>query len=320
VAIVQSSDSGTTTPAPPRGHEGPALGGLGSPRGKGRVVGFVVGAIAVVSLVAVALAAGGGHHRPVAAPVVRTSKPRSATPTTAARAVPTTTAPVTSTAVPTSTPPTPTRTSPPAAAPSTISPSVTAGMAVPWSPTSPNTLVGDNGDPMDWPAAQPKPPSLAGAYGDNMLRVIVTLSAYQDWVYAHPNPALVNNYVLFGSSAYPQLLKGVTQLVQRGWHLGPAPREVDWAAVSLAPKPFANRQGRRAATHGHRFYTPAAVAVIFNIKSGHVFDKQGNIVGPLEGSGKTALSLGLSQGTDGRWRIAYIVQLHPTGGFGSLAK
>ena len=311
MAIVQSSDHDTTTPAPRGGHEGPAVGGPGSPRGKGRVVGLVVGAVVVVSLVAVALAAGGGHHRPTAAPVVRTSKPRSATQTTAAHAVPTTTAPATSTAVPTS---------PPPASPSTISPSVTAGTAVPWSPTSPNTLVGDNGDPKDWPAAEPKPPSLAGAYGDNMLGVIVTLSAYQDWLYAHPNPALVKNYVLFGSSAYPQLLKGVNQLVQRGWHLGPAPREIDWAAVSLAPKPFVNRQGRQAAAHGHKFYTPAAVAVIFNIKSGHVFDKQGNIVGPLKGSGKTVLSIGLSQGTDGRWRIAYIVQLHPAGGFGSLAK
>ena len=100
MAIVQSSDHDTTTPAPRGGHEGPTLGGPGSPRGKGRVIGLVVGAVVVVSLVAVALAAGGGHHRPIAAPVVRTSKPRSATQTTAAHAVPTTTAPATSTAVP----------------------------------------------------------------------------------------------------------------------------------------------------------------------------------------------------------------------------
>ena len=288
---------------------------LGLPGGKGRIIGLVLGAVVVVSLVAVALAAGGGHHRPIAAPVVRTSKPRSATPTTRCacrsddywhRRTPE----VHQEAVPSA---------PPSATPSTISPSVTAGTAVPWSPTSPKTLVGDNGDPKDWPAAQPTPPSLAGAYSDNMMTVMVTLMAYQDWVDAHPNPALVSNYVQDGGGLYNEDKSEIEQLVQRDWRVNPAPTEIDWLAVTSPPVPMLIH-GKPGFRNGHELYLYASVTIIYARQNGGIFNSAGKVVGYVSTRGKWAFSVTLSQGTDGRWRIAYIVQLHPAGGFGSLAK
>ena len=259
MAIVQYRDQDATTPAPPGGHERPALRGPGSPGGKGRIVGLVVGAVVVVSLVAVALAAAVAITGPLVAVAIRhccarrayQQAPECHADNRCARR--SDDCPGHSTAVP----PRSTRSRPERTAyatPSTISPSVTAGTAVPWSPTSPKTLVGGNGDPKDWPAAGAKPPSLAGAYGDNMIRVIVTLSAYQDWLYAHPNPALVKNYVLFGSSAYPAVIERRQPARPKRLASGAGPREIEWAAVSLAPKRFVNRQGRQAAAaHGHKF-------------------------------------------------------------------
>jgi hypothetical protein len=319
VAIVQYRDQDATTPAPPGGHERPPLRGPGSPGGKGRIIGLVLGAVVVVSLVAVALAAGGGHHRPIAAPVVRTSKPRSATPTTVARAVPTT-APVTSTAVPPrSTTPTAVPSAPPIATPATIAPSVTAGTAVPWSPTSPRTLVGENGDPKDWPAAQPTPPSLAGAYSDNMMTVMVTLMAYQDWVDAHPNPALVSNYVQDGGGLYNEDKSEIEQLVQRDWRVNPAPTEIDWLAVTSPPVPMLIH-GKPGFRNGHELYLYASVTIIYARQNGGIFNSAGKVVGYVSTRGKWAFSVTLSQGTDARWRIGSMVRLHPVHGLGSLAR
>ena len=98
--------------------------------------------------------------------------------------------------------------------------------------------MGENGDPKDWPAAQPTPPSLAGAYSDNMMTVMVTLMAYQDWVDAHPNPALVSNYVQDGGGLYNEDKSEIEQLVQRDWRVNPAPTEIDWLAVTSPPVPM----------------------------------------------------------------------------------
>ncbi len=310
--MVQYRDQDAKTPAPPGGHEGPPLGGPGFPGGKGRIIGLVLGAVVVVSLVAVALAAGGGHQRPTAAPVVRTSKPRSATQTTAAHAVRTTTAPATSTAVPSSVTPTASPISPPIAAPPTVAPSVTAGTAVPWSPASSNTLVGDNGNPKDWPAAQPQPPSLAGAHSDNMIKAIVTLVTYQDWVYAHPNPALVEAYEAPGGSAYQQEVQFVEHLAQKGWHATGVPSIVDWVAVTESPK--------QATVAGHKVNMPATVTIVFDRKAADLYDGSGSIVAREVALGRVAYSMTLGKDAAGQWRIVTSTQLHPTGGLGSLTR
>ena len=58
------------------------------------------------------------------------------------------------------------------------------------------TVLGPSGNPKNYPAAQATPPSLAGAYPQgntvNLITVLKTLQTYSDWVWSHPNPALVS--------------------------------------------------------------------------------------------------------------------------------
>jgi hypothetical protein len=209
---------------------------------------------------------------------------------------------------------------PPGATP-TIAPSVTAGTAVPWSPTSPDSLVGDSGNPADWPAAQPKPPSLSGAYGKNLMKVIVTLITYQDWVWSHPNPSMVGNYMLFRGTSYKGELASITELAQKGWHSSPAPSEIDWLGVTVAPKVMPLINHKPAVIDGRQMYEPGSVNVVINQKVDVYLNSKGQVVGHTPGvPGRVAFAETLAQGLDGRWRISGIYKLDPPGGLGSLAK
>jgi hypothetical protein len=193
---------------------------------------------------------------------------------------------------------------------------------VPWSPTSPDSLVGDSGNPAAWPAAQPTPPSLAGAYSTNMIKVIVTLVRYEDWVGSHPDPALVPNYMIKGGNAYASEVKLITWLQKRGWHTDPSPTEIDWASVTAEPRAMPLVNGEPAQIRGHRLYMPgAAVNVVLDLRVGELLNRTGQVVGHSSVTpGKAAFSEILAQGMDGRWRISSIYPLKPRGGLAVLAR
>ncbi|MGH9107382.1 MAG: hypothetical protein ACRDZX_16460 [Acidimicrobiales bacterium] len=195
---------------------------------------------------------------------------------------------------------------------------MTAGTAVPWSPTSPDSLVGDSGNPADWPAAQAKPPSLAGAYGTNMIKAIVTLIRYEDWVWSHPNPTLVDNYMVPGGNVYSDELKVVTQLVRKGWHTDPSPSEIDWVGVTVLPAPLRLINGKIAYVNGHIAYKPASVNIVIRQRVDRYLNNQDQTVGHTPGGGKAAFSVTLNQGTDGQWKIVDIERLHVSAGLGGL--
>jgi len=195
---------------------------------------------------------------------------------------------------------------PPTAAPSTLSPSVTAGTVVPWSPTSPDTLVGATGNPADWPAAQAEPPSLAGAYSTNMMKVIVTLIAYEDWVWSHPDPALVANYMTPGSSAFAREVQSIQKLATTNWHSNPEPTEIDWLRIMDPPRVAMFHRGRAVMVGGHNVYMPAYVNVVLNDPSGQFLNNHGRVMRQWPASGKHAFSVALAQGASGQWRIANI--------------
>jgi hypothetical protein len=253
--------------------------------------------------------------------------PASSTSDQATTRAPVTSEAVTSSTVTSSSPPPAGLTSttivpstPPTATPPTIAPSVTAGTAVPWSPTSPDSVVGDSGNPADWPAAQAKPPSLAGAYSTNMLKVIVTLITYEDWVYSHPNPALVSNYMIAGGTTYQGERMTITNLSQRRLHANPSPTEIDWISVTVLPKPV-HIQDKLAKIDGHQLYGPASVDVVIDQKTGKLLNQHGEVIGHSSvNPGRAAFAETLSQGSDGRWRIISILKLDPRGGLEALRR
>lgn len=313
-------------PRAPGGHtEGVSERG-GSPK-RGRVVGIVVAVVVVAILALVGVTAGGDRHpatvstghrpgtAPEKTPVDVGQTDGSAPPTT----TPTSTATPTSARPQTTVPSPPKVTTPPATQPSAL-PSVTAGTAVPWSPTSSKVLVGDGGNPKDWPAAQPNPPSLSGAYGDNMIRAVVTLIRYQDWVWSHPNPALVSRYMLAGTSLYSGEVTDVRNLETKGWHADPIPTQIDWAGVTEIPKPLLGRNGKPVVVRGHERYGPGMVNIVVTLIVEPYLNASGEVASHSPGGGKAALSETMEQGSDGQWRLSNTTRLAPVGGFGSLAK
>ena len=91
----------------------------------------------------------------------------------------------------------------PTTAPSTAHSTVTLPTTSTAGPTTaaPSTTVqGPSGSPANYPAAKRTPPSLAGAYPTgtavDLITVFKAITTYEDWVWSHPNPALVANYEL----------------------------------------------------------------------------------------------------------------------------
>ncbi len=149
------------------------------------------------------------------------------------------------------TPPTTTGTDPTSTTSTTTSTTATSVRST----GSSTTVQGPSGPPADYPAAQPNPPSLAGAYPTgrtvNLLTVIKTLTTYEDWVWSHPNPALVANYDLQTGTDYAGELKNISNFERLGLHADPTPTEIDFIKVVTASRPQASvasgqpRQGER---------------------------------------------------------------------------
>ncbi len=198
---------------------------------------------------------------------------------------------------------------------SPLAPSVTAGTAVPWSPTSPNTLVGDNGNPAHWPAAQSKPPSLAGAYSDNIMTAFITLVRYQDWVWSHPNPSFVKRYMQPGTALYKLELSRIEQLQSHHLHADASPTDIDWLGITLPPRRLIT-----SSVQGHPMFSPAALNVVINQRVGVLLNHRGVAVMRSPGGGKAAFSEVLVEGRDGRWRLADIHLLRLSHGLGSVAR
>ena len=192
-------------------------------------------------------------------------------------------------------------------------PRVTNPAAAPTAPTAttPGAAPGTGSNPADWPAAQPNPPSLAGAMNTtDLVSVVRTLSTYKDWVYAHPDPALVKNYMLASSSYFFGDTKQLQTLVANHWHDSANPTLVKFVRVTLPPHVSGQRNGKP-------MYSGSLVTVVLNFAGGQVLDASGKptITNPTN---DMAYSWGLSYGPDFQWRISDMGQLNPPGGIASL--
>jgi hypothetical protein len=215
------------------------------------------------------------------------------------------------------------------ATPTTIDSTATLPMTSTAGPTTAGpstTLQGPSGSPANYPAAKPTPPSLAGAYPRgttvDLITVLKTITAYGDWVASHPNPALVANYELHSGNAFAGETQFISQLQQLRLHATPTPTEIDYARVTLSPRPQAPLpSGQPRQLKGYQSFVGGIVTVVENNRpiamlkadgqpSGHQFNP--SHLGP------TAYSISLVQGSDGRFRIDDSRQLDPPGGVASV--
>lgn len=191
---------------------------------------------------------------------------------------------------------------------------------------SSTTVQGPSGPAADYPAAQPTPPSLAGAYPTgttvNLVTVIKTLTTYEDWVWSHPNPSLVANYEMPSGNVYAGEVKDITDFQQRGLHGSPTPAEIDFVKVTqpAIPQP-AQADGQPANVNGHPYFVGGIVTVVYNLKSIPMLDANGTTSGQSfnpSHPGPTAYVISLVQGPDGQFRINDSNQINPPGGIGAL--
>jgi hypothetical protein len=217
-------------------------------------------------------------------------------------------------------PPTSSRSGAPTTDPSSVGTATTASP----SGTTTTTVLGPSGSPATYPAAQPTPPSLAGAYPTgttvNLVTVLKTLATYRDWVWSHPNPALVANYSLANGTGYASEVRTVTELERDGLHADPTPTEILWVKVEVpaTPQHIGDKYLKRG---NYQDFLGGDVTVVYNIKpvplltaSGQPSGKQFNPTSV----GQVAYSISLVQGPDGRFRFEDTTQLHPPGGIPSI--
>jgi hypothetical protein len=161
------------------------------------------------------------------------------------------------------------------------------------------------GNPSTWPAAKPHPPSLAGAYSTNLRTVFLALVNYMDWVFAHPDPSLVQKAVVPGNNIYDLYVRAIRELAKRGWRDSPNPLEVDFLKVVRAPK----KTGA---------FELGTVAVVSNPKRSPILNKTGKVVGYEGGGGPYAAMVTLSRGgATPYFRIVLWADVHPVGGIPS---
>lgn len=205
---------------------------------------------------------------------------------------------------------------------SATSSSATSSTTAPTAAGSTTTVQGPSGPPADYPAAQPTPPSLAGAYPTgstvNLITVIKALNTYEDWVYSHPDPSLTKNYLWTTANTYAHEVQNLATLQKKGWHTDPTPTIIQWAKVTLPPVSTPYQ------IDGHRLFRGGTITIVQDATGGTYLDNTGRVVGHLPAEGLVAYSISLAQedtgaqSPDGQFRIVAVRRLQPPGGISAL--
>ena len=216
-------------------------------------------------------------------------------------------------------PPTSSQTSAPTTDPNTTRPTTTAP-----SRTTTTTVLGPTGSSGTYPAAQPTPPSLAGAYPTgmtvNLVTVLKTLATYRDWVWSHPNPALVANYELPNGTGYAGEVATLAVLQRDGLHADPTPSEILYVRVTVPATP--QQVGSKYLKLGnYQDFHGGAVVAVYDVKPVPLLTASGQPSGKQYSPtrvGQIGSSITLVQGSDGRFRFEDTADLNPPGGVNAI--
>jgi hypothetical protein len=137
-----------------------------------------------------------------------------------------------------------------------------------------------------------------------------TLGPYIDWLFAHPNPALLDNYMLQSCSQYTAERAELTTLAENGWHGRPSVSMIQWIKVNV---PFAPAPGL---LDGHPAYVGGGVKVVIanTPRSSDVLNAAGEVVRSFHNPPLAMLVINFAQGPDGRFRVISESEFNPPGG------
>ncbi|HVA44474.1 MAG TPA: hypothetical protein VNF50_13410 [Acidimicrobiales bacterium] len=161
-------------------------------------------------------------------------------------------------------------------------------------------------------------PSLAGAYSDNLLVAFRALYAYHNWLYEHPDAALVANYAVPGSPAYKIELANIDYLVAHDAHAADDPRGLDgdisFIKVTLAPKAVLGPDGKQLMRNGHPTFGGGIVTIVAKYIEDDLYGPSGKFSQPGQHPGTAAIDYSLVQGANGQWLEYQASGLNPAGG------
>lgn len=188
--------------------------------------------------------------------------------------------------------------------------------SAPTSDAPTTTVLGPSGPPSSYPAAQATPPSLAGAYPTgntvNLVTVLKTLTIYRDWVWSHPNPALVRNYELSSGNDYATEVRDLTDLQDKGLHASPTPSEIDSVRVTQPPKDQPAVGGTPARINGYQWFFGGIVETVDDVKPVPLLTASGASSGEQfnpTSVGYITYYVSLVQGPDGQFRFEQTTQI-----------
>jgi hypothetical protein len=182
------------------------------------------------------------------------------------------------------------------------------------------TVAGPHGRPSSYPAAQARPPSLASATPTartvNLVRVLVTLETYRDWVWSHPDPADVADYDDPAGPGYKADVATLTRLRARHLHASPKPTTIVWARVKSPPNLIEVRDGRETFQGGvvDAVLDLAPVPLLTDAGA-----RSGQSYHPAR-TGLVAFSISFAQSQAGQWRILRASPFDPPGGVKRLIR
>jgi hypothetical protein len=152
------------------------------------------------------------------------------------------------------------------------------------------------------------------------MTVLKTLATYRDWVWSHPNPALVANYSLPNGNGYSGEVSTLAALQRDGLHADPTPSRILYARVTAPATP--QHVGNRYFKLGnYQDFHGGSVVAVYDVQPVPLLTASGQASGKQYSPtrvGQIGYSITLVQGSDGRFRFADTTQLNPPGGISAI--
>lgn len=94
---------------------------------------------------------------------------------------------------------------------------------------------GATATPPSTPGVADKPPALVNT-GENWDAIVRSIVAYNEWLYLHPRPELLDSIMLPAHKEYADTKLGLTSLATKGWRYDPQPSPVAVQRVTLGTR------------------------------------------------------------------------------------
>ena len=135
---------------------------------------------------------------------------------------------------------------------------------------------------------------LPDATGQDWLHIATELEQFAGWLFENPDPELVSEWAVEGSSAYETLYPLISESFENGW------RDLPGGRAEVLNAEFVTGDVESGS---------AVIEVATHYDGATTVDADGNVVLEEPGRGVATSQWLLAQGSDGRWRVRDIMRV-----------